>query len=61
MDGALPATKNVTYSVVVKKCIISALKHDLPTVVRDHFFTCQNLCLSSHDVLLCASYFTSHT
>jgi len=35
MDGALPATKNVTYSVVVKKCIISALKHDLPTVVRD--------------------------
>ena len=42
MDGALPATKNVTYSVVVKKCIISALKHDLPTVVRDHFLQTVN-------------------
>jgi len=42
MDRTLPATKTVTFSVVVKKCLISALKHDLPSVVRDHFLNAVN-------------------
>jgi hypothetical protein len=42
MDGALPATRTVTYSVIVKKCLKSSLRHDLPTVVRDHFLDTVN-------------------
>ena len=42
MEGALPATKTITYSVIVKKCLISALRHDLPSVVRDHFLNAVN-------------------
>jgi hypothetical protein len=42
MEGALPATKTITYSVIVKKCLISALRHDLPSVVRDNFLNAVN-------------------
>ena len=42
MTGALPATKTVTYSVVVKKCLTRALRDDIPSVVRNHFLDTVN-------------------